>query len=271
MRYINITVGSTVSSINLGRRGENEATAVIWDVSSLIETYGSGTAVVMVKRPNDTSAYPVDAEQSDETVTWIVSSTDTYYKGIGAVELFWYVDEVLAKSIVYSTRVYPDIGNTIDEPPDAYETWVETLTALGAETLANATAAETAQAGAEAAQEAAESAQTAAEEAASAAATSESNAAESEENATEQALKSEGYAVGTQDGTAVTSGSPYYQNNAAYYAEVAQQGAEESGYVWFDVNSEDGNMYVTITDNIAEDVSFAVNTTNGTLEVTVDG
>ena len=31
-------------------------------------------------------------------------------------------------------------------------------------------------------------------------------------------LKSEGYAVGEQNGAVVTSGSPYYQNNAKYYA-----------------------------------------------------
>ena len=35
------------------------------------------------------------------------------------------------------------------------------------------------------------------------------------------ALKAEGYAVGTQDGTPVASGSPYYENNAKHYAEEA--------------------------------------------------
>ena len=35
------------------------------------------------------------------------------------------------------------------------------------------------------------------------------------------ALKSEGYATGKQNGTDVTSGSPYYENSAKYYAEQA--------------------------------------------------
>ena len=35
------------------------------------------------------------------------------------------------------------------------------------------------------------------------------------------ALKSEGYAVGEQNGTPVSSGSPYYQNNAEFYANQA--------------------------------------------------
>lgn len=45
--------------------------------------------------------------------------------------------------------------------------------------------------------------------------------ASSTATATAQALKSEGYAVGTQDGEPDESG-PYYHNNAKYYKEVAQ-------------------------------------------------
>ena len=40
------------------------------------------------------------------------------------------------------------------------------------------------------------------------------------------ALESEGWAVGKQNGSAVTSGSDYYQNNAKYYAETAKFDAE---------------------------------------------
>lgn len=48
-------------------------------------------------------------------------------------------------------------------------------------------------------------------------------AIEAGQTAIEQALKSEGYAVGTQNGEAVSSDSPYYQNNAKYYAEYAEE------------------------------------------------
>lgn len=57
-------------------------------------------------------------------------------------------------------------------------------------------------------------------------------------------------------------------NNAKHYAELAAQGAEESGYAWFDVDDSDGCMYVYISDNLSEDVSFAVNEAAGILEVT---
>ena len=63
-------------------------------------------------------------------------------------------------------------------------------------------------------------------ESAAAAATSKTNAAESATAAAgsastvnAEALKSEGYAVGKQNGADVASDSPYYQNNAKYYAE----------------------------------------------------
>lgn len=42
------------------------------------------------------------------------------------------------------------------------------------------------------------------------------------------ALEAEGFAVGEQNGTPVTSGSPYYQNNAKYYAGETQQDKEDA-------------------------------------------
>lgn len=53
------------------------------------------------------------------------------------------------------------------------------------------------------------------------AARSAESAAGDAEDAARDALKSEGYAVGEQDGEAVASGSPYYQNNAKYYNQQA--------------------------------------------------
>lgn len=67
---------------------------------------------------------------------------------------------------------------------------------------------------------------TAAGNSASSAATSATNARNSElaaaassSAAAGNALYSEGWAVGTQNGVPVTAGSPYYENNAKYYAE----------------------------------------------------
>ena len=51
------------------------------------------------------------------------------------------------------------------------------------------------------------------------------NASGSATSAGTEALKAEGYAVGKQNGTDVASGSPYYENNAKYYADEAATSA----------------------------------------------
>lgn len=181
MKTINITIGDNVSRIDIGIRGENDATEVVFDLSSLISTYGQGAAVLMAKRSMDTNPYPcTNVTQEGGTLTWVVTDLDTAYPGHGYVELAWYVDSVLAKTIVYMTFCNADIGMASQTPPDPYESWVDTLTELGAETLQNAqdaeaaqTAAETAQGKAEDAQEAAEVAQGKAEDAQEAAETAQ--------------------------------------------------------------------------------------------------
>ena len=70
-------------------------------------------------------------------------------------------------------------------------------------------------------------------------------------NAETEALKSEGFAVGTQDGVEVTSGE-YYQNNAKYYANIANPPIE---------NTVDFTDIITISDAInkaAKDVRLKV-------------
>ena len=88
-------------------------------------------------------------------------------------------------------------------------------------------------------------------------------AGEADRISRDNATLAESWAIG---GTGTRQGED--TDNAKHYAEVAQQGAEESGYAWFDVNLQDGEMYVTITPSLEEDVSFLVNEAVGTLEVT---
>lgn len=159
-----IKVTDSTQRINIGIRGENEAVKVEFDLTPFIADYGNGVAVLLAKRSQDSDAYPVsDAVQDGDTLVWTLTSTDTYYEGHGKAEVFWYVDSVLAKSMVYSTYITNDIGTPSAEPPEPYDEWIETLTELGAETLANAQRAEAAEEGAVTAQGKAEDAQTAAE------------------------------------------------------------------------------------------------------------
>ena len=135
----NIITGScTPQTIVIGRRGTYDTLQIAFDLSFLIENYGSGTAVLAVKRSQDESAYPAVTSQADNTLTWTITETDTYYVGSGECQLMWYVDGGLAKTIIYPMVVMRDILSTSEEPPDGYENWVEHLTELGAETQQNA-------------------------------------------------------------------------------------------------------------------------------------
>jgi hypothetical protein len=101
------------------------------------------------------------------------------------------------------------------------------------------------------------------EEATAQADRSESQAIRSDERAED----SEAWAVGTRKGRYVVPGDETYNNNSKYYANLAAQGAQEAGYVWFDVHDDDGIMYVYITENLDEDVEFTVDENKGILEV----
>lgn len=126
------------SNIIIGRRGTYETVQIIFDITYLVETFGDGSAVLMVKRPPDTTAYPAEISRDGSNVIWAVSESDTAAKGHGEAEIFWYVNGGLAKSVIFSISILRDIGETTEAPPDPYENWVETLTALGAETQQNA-------------------------------------------------------------------------------------------------------------------------------------
>lgn len=76
------------------------------------------------------------------------------------------------------------------------------------------------------------------------------------------ALAARSWAVG---GTGTREGED--TDNAKFYSEVAQQGAEYSGYAFFNVNDETGMLEVTITDKLDEEVRFEVDESTGILEV----
>ena len=282
--------------IEIGRRGETGVLYVDFDVSALVAAYGDGTAVVLHKRPHDSDPYPVTVTRSGNIVSWEVADADTEHKGYGEAELFWYVGAALAKSVVYKTLVLRDIGESITDPPDLYETWVETLTGLGAETLANAqaaeaaqsaaetaqaaaeaaqTAAETAQGNAEAAQQAAEAAQTASESAqasaeaadrdaqqrASSAATSATNAASSASGAAESASAAAQSAADAAYSAAAAASSA---QDADASADRAEQCAATHGYMWVYID-ENGDLIYQSTTNV--EVDFALE--NGDLYMEV--
>lgn len=257
--------------VPIGYVGESGVRQVVLDFSPWVETYGPGALTLMVRRNGDSDAYPVALEIDGSTAAWTVSNVDTHIYGVGRAQYMYVVDGENVKSAIFQTFVDKSVTQPGSDPPDPYEGWVQHLTELGAETLRNAQdAAESAQNAAESAQ-AALDAKNAAEAAQQAAEGSQSSAAGSAEAAAESESNAEAWAVGERGGEPVADTDPTYLNNARHYALVAQQGADKAGYVFFNVDNSDGEMYVTITENLAQDVTFSVNETIGELEVTVHG
>ena len=234
MNIQTINVDSCAATgIAIGRRGSYDTQQIVFDLSALIAEYGNGSAALLILRPTDTTPYPATATQSGTELTWTVSATDTAIPGAGECELFWYVDGGLAKSVIYPLIITEDIiGTDVPAPPDPYETWIEELTALGAETLENAqNAAQSATAAAASETAAAQSttnAEEAAEEAASSeeAATSAKNDAISAKNSAEASKNAAGEysaSAATSAASAATSAT-----NAATAAETATAKATQA-------------------------------------------
>ena len=114
--------------IPIGRRGENCAVCVVFDVSKWVEIYGDGNAELLHRRPGDAAPYPCVLICDGDTVTWTITSADTDVVGYGEAELRWYAGETLAKSVIYRTVVRKALDDgAIVDPPDPADDWLKQL------------------------------------------------------------------------------------------------------------------------------------------------
>lgn len=115
-----------LEEIKLGRRGENQARKVVFDVlRKWREGYGEGVASLIVQRNGDAQPYPVTLTEEDGALVWLVSSADTAVAGEGAAELRYTVGDVIVKSQIYKTRVRDTLGDSGETPPSAWQSWVD--------------------------------------------------------------------------------------------------------------------------------------------------
>lgn len=114
--------------IPIGRRGENCAVCVAFDVSKWVAIYGDGNAELLHRRPGDAAPYPCVLTRDGDTVTWTITSADTDVVGYGEAELRWYAGETLAKSVIYRTVVRKALDDgAIVDPPDPADDWLKQL------------------------------------------------------------------------------------------------------------------------------------------------
>ena len=134
---------NTLSTIPLGRQGENLARQILFDVSGWESEYGPGSVELMAQRPEDETPYPVVTTRDGDSVVWSVTAADTLYPGdSGRCELRYYVGETLAKSRIWGTYVARAMDTPSETaPPEPEQGWVDQIIAVGAAAKASADAA----------------------------------------------------------------------------------------------------------------------------------
>lgn len=228
----------------IGRQRENEVTQVRFDVSEWVRTYGLGTLALSVQRRRDPRPYPVPIAIVDGAATWTISNTDTAQEGHIKAQLTYMVGTKIKKSNVYTLSIKGSLP--VDgEAPEPYESWLEILQELTAETAANAESARQ----------------------------SAASAGQSASDADQSVHDAQGYAddasISARNAETSATNAEVSALDAEHYADLAAQHAESAGYVFFDVDEQTGEAIATVTDAVDEAMTFAVDEANGDLEVTL--
>lgn len=229
----------------IGRQRENEVTRIDFDLSGWITAYGAGTVALSVQRQLDAQPYPVPiAMNQDGIATWEVSDVETVRTGHVKAQLTYYVGTKRKKSNIYILAVKESLAED-GQAPDPYESWLEVLQELTAETAANAESARQ----------------------------SAASAGQSASDAEQSMQEAQGYADDANASAQNAEESARYASDKAddaeYSANLAAQHAERAGYVIFDVDEQTGEAVATVTDVVDEAMTFAVDESNGDLEVTL--
>lgn len=172
MNIVNISVPAGVASpvsgcgpIPIGYVGENGVTQVQLDFSAWKEAYGEGQVGLEIMRNGDTIPYMAVLQIDGTTAIWTVTDVDTGAKGVGVAGYTYTIGDNLKRSAVFPFFVGRDVNGDPGARPEPYESFIDQMRRILADSQAAQAAAEAAQAAAETAEGNAETAQAAAESA----------------------------------------------------------------------------------------------------------
>lgn len=197
-------------ALMLGRVGENRATRVTIDMSSVIQHYPDAIGSITVKQPNGTE-YPAVVTQANGMLTWLITSADIGDKpGTGAAQItVRSADGAIIKTAIAATRVAESLGSPQTPAPEPVQAWVDSAAAQLGKVI---------QAG-----------------------TNAANAAKSAEIATESCI------TATNKSVEATSEATAAAIEAKKAAELAGQLANKNGYFYVEGRA-DGKLYLITSD-----------------------
>lgn len=218
----------------LGRKGENEARRVIFNLTAWRAAHGDGAVSLCAKRAGDAEPYPCGVTQDEDTAVWVLRAADVDKPGWGDVQLSYYVGDVLAKSQTWRTLVAPSLC-ACGDPGEAQQGWLDQAGKDAAAAQQGAKDAQEAQKAAEDAAEAAKSSASAASgssdsagKSAQAAAASASAAAGSATNAGASESAAKSYAKAAANAAASASSSQTAAASSASSADGSASAAADS-------------------------------------------
>lgn len=109
--------------IRLGRRGENLATRVTFDVSGWMSS-GDGTINLLHQRNGDNEPYLCAITVDGGTVMWTITAADVEIAGRGRAELQYLDGDVCKKSAIYTTNTLRSLNRAGEVPPEPHKGWV---------------------------------------------------------------------------------------------------------------------------------------------------
>ena len=168
---------------DIGFQGDHLSFAILFNLTELTEHWPDILPSMIVTDPKgNTFIAPHTRWNAEKHIfTWMISSTETTYEGYLKCQLKCMSAEdpetIVCMSRICQTRVYQSL-EAAEDPPEAFQSWIDTLVQLGAQVSADA---EAAFASVEATQTNAHAAQAAADDASASAAAAQQarNAAES--------------------------------------------------------------------------------------------
>lgn len=112
------------SEIQLGRRGENLATRVIFHVGDWLSE-PNGSVQLIHQRNGDEQPYPCAITADGNTVIWDILSADVAAPGRGRAELQYLRGDVCIKSSIFITNTADSLDKAGEVPPDPHKSWVQ--------------------------------------------------------------------------------------------------------------------------------------------------
>ena len=118
------------SVLHIGRVGENNATKVVFDISKWIEEYGNGEVSLVIEQNGVISLIGTTdpaLQFEGNKVTWLVSDAFTKMENRGKCELYYSIDNVKVKSVLFDIVVTKSLDGYEEVAPTPYDGWINQL------------------------------------------------------------------------------------------------------------------------------------------------